>query len=222
MACLPRLLAARLTGHRLRLGEAVSSIQVHSHRAESLKLADGNEVPVEAVVIASDAGSAGRLLGFNAHQPLFRRVWQLAWTSPEPFTSARLLILPAGRRVVRHLTQITNVAPGYSPSGRPLLVASVLDGGTAGDVALVAAARREVCEIFPDFAGGLELVDIRRVDRAVIHQPPGFLAKKKSFNLPPNIFLAGDYLASSSIESAMSSGELAAKRVLGCVESLHG
>ena len=222
MVGLPRLLAARLTGHRLRLGEEVSSIQVRSHRAESLKFADGTEIPVEAVVIASDAGSAGKLLGVNARQPLFRRVWQLAWTSPEPLTSARMLILPAGRRIVRHLTQITNVAPGYSPSGRPLLVASVLEGGTAGDAALAAAARREVCEIFPTCSDKLELVDIRRVDRAVIHQPPGFLAKKKTFDHPANIILAGDYLSTSSIESAMASGERAARRVLRCVESLHG
>lgn len=220
MVGLPLLLAARLTGHRLRLGEEVSSIQVRSHRAESLKLADSNEIPVEAVVIASDAGSAGKLLGVNARQPLFRRVWQLAWTSPEPLTSARMLILPAGRRVLRHLTQITNVAPGYSPSGRPLLVASVLEGGTDGDAALAAAARREVCEIFPTCGDKLELVDIRRVDRAVIHQPPGFLAKKKTFDHPANIILAGDYLSTSSIESAMASGERAARRVLRCVESL--
>jgi protoporphyrinogen oxidase len=207
MGALSAHLARGLTD--VRLLSPVSGFQVTKGRVEKVHLAEGSSVDVEGVILATDLQAARALIPTDSPAPAFASVWTVFFEAEESLYSDRLIVLPAGaRRVVRHFVQITNVAPGYSQTGRPLLMATILNPGTRHAVALASVAEREIKEVFPN--ASLELVDIHRVDRAVPLQPPSYFQAPRAKSPFANLVIAGDGIHSSSIEAAMHSGERAA------------
>jgi hypothetical protein len=211
MGELPRVLASRLGEGDLRLGEWVFSIEAEGERARWVVTSSGR-YEVSAVVIATDRPAAARLCRVQESAPRFRSVWTVWFSPASSLYGGPLLVLPAGRsRLVRHLVQITNVAPEYSPDARPLVVATILNPGAHAGAGLAEAARAEIRELFPRVE--LELVDIRHTPRAVLAQPPSFLAQPGLSSPWRNVFFAGDHTASGSIEAALASGLLAARHL---------
>jgi phytoene dehydrogenase-like protein len=215
ISALPRQLAGRLKPGSLRLGTGVKKLVLTGGRVSALTLESGENIPVHAAVLATDANAAGDLLGGNWTPPAFAPVWQVSFEAKESLYPDRLIVLPAGRRrLVRHFTQITNVAPSYSKTGNPLVVATILESAGQPTAALARLAKREIAEIYPQASTALEVVEILRIDRAVLRQPPSFFHRPRLTSPFPNLLLAGDHTATSSIEASMASGEHAAKRAL--------
>ncbi|MEX1118121.1 MAG: NAD(P)/FAD-dependent oxidoreductase [Terrimicrobiaceae bacterium] len=219
IGALPRQLAASLRPGSLRLETRVKSLITRNGHVSGLMFEDGGKIDVASVVLATDAISAKRLVqGDSASAdftPDFAPVWTVSFRAKESLYRDRLIVLPAGRkRLVRHFAQITNVAPGYSSDGSPLVVATILEPGGHASAALATLAKREIAEVFPDAAAGLDVVEILRIDRAVLRQPPDFFHRTRLTSPYPNLILAGDHTATSSIEAAMASGERAAKQAV--------
>jgi predicted NAD/FAD-dependent oxidoreductase len=124
-------------------------------------------------------------------------------------------VLPEGEnRRVRHFVQITNIAPGFAPSGWHLVSATILDGGALSVEELAEEAAHEIAEVFPSAAGLLEHIETIHVPYAVPDQPPGFAARNAFPDLPENVYACGDWERGASIQAALRSGIETAKRAL--------
>ncbi len=215
----PAQLASHLPPGTIHTNSGVREFQISNDRITGICLQNGGSHSVEAVILAVDSAAARRLLPQQAPEPSFASVWTVSFEARESLYKEKLIVLPAGsRRLIRHFVQITNVVPGYSGNGNPLIVATILNPGNLPAAALASAARKEISCIFPA-AETMNLVDIHRVDRAVQKQPPSFFRRTPLVSPFPNLFLAGDHTATSSIEAAMRSGERAAKQVAAKFQS---
>lgn len=217
-----RQLAAAVPVSNRRFGCAVSGIVSRGDRAESLITSGGETMPVETLLLCTDEPETRRLLARPARAVPALGTTVLYYETPAPLCDRAMLVLPAGRkRLVRHFTQLTNVAPEYAPPDRHLLAATVLDRGGLGDSALFAAAQREIAEIFPAAAVAVPLtvVDVPYAQRP---QPARFAAGLHAAPAPThleNVFLAGDQTGACSIQSSMVSGERAAAALVLRVKS---
>ena len=215
MGALPRQLAESAGRENLHAGARVEAIETNGRRVRALRVHGRGSVPVDRVVLATDPVQTAHLLGSPRPNRPRQSVWTLVFAIDEALYGDRMIVLPAGpRRLVRHFVQMTNVAPEYSASGRAMVVATVVDPQDLPAAALVAEARREIGEVFRAARGALETIEVLELREAVFSQPPGFLSRLDLPPLPENVVLAGEQAGWSCIDSAMSSGALAARAVM--------
>lgn len=202
----PEAMAARLPD--VRLGTRVTGLDCRADRVCALRLASGERLAVDGVVLALDEPSLCALLG-GMPRPA-RAVAAVYFEAVESLYPEAMLVLPAGRgRLVRHFAQVTNVSPDLAPAGRHLVSASVLNPGTADPAP---AAAREIAEVFPK--AQLRHLATVRVPYAVPSQPPGFAAAPPRPSPAGNLVFAGDWQRGASIQAALESGIAAAGRFL--------
>ena len=218
---IPRQLADRLPPGKLRLGCKVTRLARLGDGVDGVVTDQGETVPCEHLVLATDAPATARLLERPPAVPpaLGTTVVYLS-TNTRPYERA-MLTLPAGRRrLVRHFVALTNAAPEYAPPGRHLLSATVLDRRSMDDAALADAVAREIAEVYPGVSGGLRTVAVIDVPYAQHRQPAGFARDRTPAPAPThldNVWLAGDQTGACSIQSSMVSGERAAAFLAGRV-----
>lgn len=213
MGEIPRQLANRLPLSRQRYGSPVAEVVRSGERVTGIRLATGEMVSCDALILATEEPVSRRLLGLHAGRS-WSQVTTLYFTGVDPLYEGGYLVLPAGRdRLVRHFADLTNVVPSYAPEGRRLLTATVLDCGNGIDAELICRASQEITAIFPGFVSWefLKRVD---VPEALPSQRPGFLADQSSRRQGCNLWLAGDQVARASIDSALASGLRAADELL--------
>ncbi len=234
MGEIPRQLAARLDAGTLRLDcrvEAIETGGADNRHAVAVRTGDGERIPCTQLLLATDPPGTARLLGDPARgdeaAAAARGDIAIYFSSTAPLYSRRLLVLPAGRgRLVRDFSQVSNIAPEYAPVGQHLLSATVLDSPEirgierelrADDAAVSAAAQREIAEIFPEAETSLQPLAVIRIRYGQRPQPAGFARGLHPAPAPTrfeNVFLAGDQTAANSIQTAMTSGERAARALL--------
>jgi protoporphyrinogen oxidase len=215
MGAIPKQLAARLPASRQRYGSAVTAVERSGERATGIRLASGETVSCEALILATEEPVTRRLLGLPAGRS-WNRVTTLYFTGVDPLYEGGYLVLPSGKeRLVRHFADLTNVVPSYAPRGRRLLTATVL-GPEGDDATLISRAAQEISAHFPEFASWefLKRVD---VSEALPSQRPGFLSEQPARRQGSNLWLAGDQVAKASIDSALASGLRAADELLATV-----
>ena len=214
---IPEQLAESLPPDCVRYGVAVESLLFEEGQVSGLRTDDGEEVAADAMVIATDPQAAARLLGDEAipHQPVACACAYFA--SPISLYPDPLIVLNANPDpYVNNLVQITNIAPGYAPPGQHLLSLTILGAVPEDDATVEARCRTDLATIFPgkDLAA-LRLLRVVRIPFAQFAQPPGIYARLAANTTAyPNLFLASEATASSSIQGAMASGEAAAGLVL--------
>lgn len=214
MGEIPRQLASRLPRHRQSYGVPVASLQTANGRVISVTLGNGKVLSCDKLVLATDEPASRRLMGLPqglAQGRPWSEVSTLYFTGSEQLYDGALLVLPEGRgRIVRHFADLTNVAPEYAPAGSRLLTATILNpvaGNSEGDV------RAEIGAIFPAFASWKFLKEIR-IRQALPSQRPGFLHLQPPRRPLANLFLAGDQVATASIDAALASGLRAADEAM--------
>lgn len=213
MGAIPRQLATRLPLSRQRYGSPVVEVVRSGERVTGIRLASGETVSCNALILATEEPVSRRLLGLHAGRS-WSQVTTLYFTGVDPLYEGGYLVLPAGRdRLVRHFADLTNVVPSYAPLGHRLLTATVLDAGNGIDAELIRRAEQEISAIFPGFVSWefLKRVD---VPEALPSQQPGFLADQPARRQGGNLWLAGDQVARASIDSALASGLRAADELL--------
>jgi phytoene dehydrogenase-like protein len=215
MGMLPRQLAAGLPADRLHYGRTVTGLERRGDRVTALRFADGPKIPVEQVVLATAEPATRRLLEMPGDARPHTSLSTVYFAADRPLTTDCLLILPAGRsRLVRHFVPISTIAPEYAPAGSHLVSATVLDPrGMEGKVFL-RRVQEEIAEVFPAVRGHLEHLETVTIPYATRLQPAGFAAAPPLRSPWPNVTLAGDQVAISSIEAALRSGEAAAQTLL--------
>lgn len=216
MGAIAEQLAAKLPADAIRLETRVEGIVEADGRAVGVTLTGGEEMQGDAVVIATDAASAERLVGRDLPSDPVSVTCVYFASQQSLYNGPKLLLNANPNAFVNNAVQLSNVSPTYAPPGQHLLSATVLGLPEMGDDELVRRCREDMAPWFP----GKDLTKLRhlgtyRIRFAQFRQNPGVFA-----TLPPNaaptagLFLAGEFTASSSIHGAMFSGEQAAKAVL--------
>lgn len=204
MGEIPKQIATSLPASSLHLTTTALSVA-----PKQVLLADGS-IACDDVIVATDGPTAARLL--DLPNPGSKRVSCLWFAADIPPTTSRSIILDGFRSgPVRNVAVMTNVAPGYAPSGRHL-IAAACPGDTSTD--LVTTATAQLNRWFDGACGDWELL---RVDRIVHGQPsPGLpLRARQSVRLDEGLWVCGDHRDTASIQGAMFSGRRTADAVLG-------
>jgi len=213
----PAQLASHIPADRIRKQAAVDAIQHAEGRATGIHL--GSElVKTDMIVLATDASTTARLLGFPEPEWLGTRVHY--FTTNEAFYTGATIVLPAGpHRTARHFIDLTNARPDLAPAGKRLISATVIGehlAQTADQTGQL--VQREIEEIFPAVAGKLTPLETIEVPHAVPVQGPEFAS---SIPVTPyaGLRIAGDQKLHASIQGAMQAGEEAAEAALAAVQS---
>ena len=215
-------LAAHLPQDALRLQTRVEGIVEADGRAVGVILTGGEEMQGDAIVVATDAPSAERLVKRDLPSEPVAATCVYFGATESLYDGPRLLLNANPNAFVNNAVQLSNISPAYAPPGQHLLSATVLGIPELGDAELVTRCREDLAPWFP----GKNLAKLRhlatyRIRFAQFRQPPGVFATLPSNATPTaGLFLAGEYTSASSIQGAMFSGEQAAQAVLASQDSL--
>ena len=209
MQRLPECIAAPLPAGVVRLGDAVH--HVGSSHVESAQ----GRVDARAVVVATDAWTADRLLPRTFQPPRARGVMTVYHAAPDfPEASARL-ILDADRSPVANTIAISKAAPEYAPRDRVLVATSIVHGSVPDD-----PDGREVRESLARMHGTDTSAWELLATYDLPHALPAMTAPhpmRKPVRLSGDgetVYVTGDHRDTSSIQGALVSGRRAAQAVL--------
>ena len=217
----PEQLAAGLPPGTVRLETPVRTLT-----GPGVLLADGRELPADAVVVATGAGSAEALLPGLA-VPDTRTVTTVYHAAPaSPLAEPTLLVDTEGE--ILSTCVLSEVSPGYA-AGRALISTSVLGGGGTDREP---AVRARLAELYQTDTAGWEHVDSYTIDGALpVMLPPWPLSQPSRVEVPagtgpggtgprslgarhPRRYVCGDHRATGSVQGALASGARAAREVL--------
>ncbi|MFT5288754.1 MAG: protoporphyrinogen oxidase [Planctomycetota bacterium] len=206
MAAIPDQIAEGLPEGTIRLRASVDALTDRGVRLES-----GEELTARAVVIATEAPTAARLLGAPA-PPAGRGVRTVFFDAPEPPVHDPILVLDGtGAGPVNDLTVMSEVSGAYAPAGRALVSASVLDHVKLDGDELIRAVKSQVSEWFGVAVRDWLHLRTIRVRHALPSQAPGL----KSMASPrKGVYVCGDHCGSASLQGAMVSGRNAANAIV--------
>ncbi|MGV9270197.1 NAD(P)/FAD-dependent oxidoreductase [Kitasatospora sp. NPDC003701] len=200
IGAVPRQLAARLPRGWLRCGSPVEELT-----ADGVLLADGTALGARAVVVATRAGAAARLLP-GLELPVARAVTTFHHAAPVSPLGEPTLVVDARRRVLNTVV-LSEVVPGCSPDRRALVSTSVL--GVGADEG---AVRRRAGELYGVDTADWELLRAYRIAEA-LPAGPAPLPLSRTTRFAPGRYVCGDHRATASVQGALASGARAAREV---------
>lgn len=205
MGAIPLQLAASLPAGSIRTGTPVAAVA-----PDGATLADGSRIAADAVVVATAAPAAARLLDLPAPVP-GRRVLCLYFAADTAPVDPYLLVLDGeGDGPVNNVC----VRPGLPGSRGFLVSASLLAPWPEDESAAVAAARGQLVLWFGEAARRWRFLRACDVRDALPDQSVGALdPAHEQPRLANGVFVCGDWRQVGSINGAMVSGRHAAEAV---------
>ncbi|MBV9492463.1 MAG: FAD-dependent oxidoreductase, partial [Verrucomicrobia bacterium] len=155
MQAIPDQLASRLPADAVRLRTEVIEIFFSGGQAAAVRLAAGEYVPLDRLVLACPEPVTAKLVGTPVRSAHPAAV--IYFRTEQSLYPDKLLVLQTGRNaVVRNLVQITNLSADYAPAGVHLISATVLKTPLSGDD--VSTAEAEISRLFSLPRGTLQHV----------------------------------------------------------------
>lgn len=210
MGEIPGQLAAQLPEGMVQTSSPVQSIE-----PGSVTLSTGERVSARAVVVATDADEAARLV--PSLEPVrWRGVTTLYFAADHPPLREPVLVVDADSTgPVNSVAVMSNVSPLYAPSGQALISTSVLGVPDMDDQSLESAVRRQLAGWWGDQIDRWRLLRVYRIPKALPDQtPPALREPHKVLRFDAGLFVCGDHRDVPSINGAISSGRRAARAVL--------
>ena len=199
---LPRLVAAPLPAGTIRTSAPVEEVS-----ADGVRLAGGERITARAVVVATDASAAARLVP-SVEEPVWHGGVTMYFSAPASPLGKPTLVLDAGSGLLLNATVLSDVAPGYAPPGRALIAASV----PGAEPPTETQVRRRLGAIYRTDTSGWELITTYTIGHALPATPPS-KPLTSEIRFGPT-YVCGDHRDTSSIQGALFSGRRAAKAVL--------
>lgn len=209
MQRLPERIAADLPAGTVRLDSRVH--QVGARRVVSA----GGTTTARAVVVATDAWTADRLLPTALEVPRPRGVTTLYHVAPDFPEASATLLLDADASPIANTIALSKAAPEYAPPGSVLVSTSMVHGSVPDDVD-GPATRAALGRLHGTDATAWQLLATYDIPRAL----PGMPAPhplRRSVRITgggETVYVAGDHRDTSSIQGALVSGRRAAHAVL--------
>ncbi|HLK55114.1 MAG TPA: NAD(P)/FAD-dependent oxidoreductase, partial [Chthonomonadaceae bacterium] len=155
MGALAQQIAADLEPDTLFLNSPVEALPRHGKQVTGIRLANGETIPADQVVVATPADVAAELTGLKLPQE-FHSVSCVYFALPEPLYRQKKVLLFADPNpyagdepYVNHAALLTNIAPSYAPPGKHLLSVSVLGNPRISDAELAEQCKAEIAPYFP-------------------------------------------------------------------------
>ena len=210
MGMIPLQLRLGLPRHSLNFRTPVA--QVHP---DQVKLADGRVVGARAVVVATDGPAASHLLGLPPVKTRTTTTLHFA-TNKSPLGRAIIALDGEGHGPVNHLAVPSKVSPEYAPKACHVIACNVIEpAALVADEPLLKQVLAQMTRWFGQEVETWHLLRIHRIRHALPSQPPGWLEPAdRPAVLPSQVFIAGDYRSTASIDGALRSGRLAAEAVM--------
>jgi phytoene dehydrogenase-like protein len=211
MGQIPRQLASRLPRGAVRLNNPVDALLRDGERVTGIR-ASGEEHEADAVVVATDAPTAGRLTGEAVPEGSVGEVC-LYYETSGLGSGKKILLNAEDGAFVNNAVEISNVSEEYAPPGRHLLYAVALTGLDLPDEVLYRQGIEDVGRWYP--RADFRPLALRRIPYGQFAQPPGIHERlPENQTAMPGLVLAGEYTEDSSINGSMLSGERAAGAVV--------
>ena len=205
MGAITEQLAASLPDGTITLGA-----RVESATGTTVRIADGDAIDAEAIVIATDGPTAARLLGLP--DPGSRAAACVWFSAPAPPPGVgRYIALDGGAGPARNVAVLSAVAPTYAPSGRALIAAAV--PGTTGGTDLAASVRAQLTDWFGPEVAAWELLRVDRIEHGHPDQRAPLHARR-AVTLGDGRYVCGDHRDTASIQGALFSGRRTAEAIL--------
>lgn len=203
---IPLQLASNLPAHSIRL-----SCRVQKLEGSKVYLENGEVLQARQVVLATEATSLVR-----DYMPLVNTARQTTThvhftASQAPIQQALIALNTRGGDLVNSITVMSQVAPGYAPSGKALLSISIVGKTDLDAVSLTGKVRGELQHWFGQAVNDWDLLDIRTVDYALPAQR--HVQHDADLSLGEGLFAIGDHLLNGSINAAMRTGRQVAERI---------
>lgn len=205
---------AEAAGASIETGVAVTDIDPSGPSVDT----DSVSRSPDAVVVATDPKTAGELTGVETSTGAKSCVTvHCSLPDYQALDTGARIILNARDEEPNAVAPMSAAAGEYAPAGTQLLSATFLGTCPEDDTVLGETVRNALDSWYPEHGfGGLEVLDVDRIDFAQFDQPPGFRETVPAADAPIGpVFLAGDYTEWSSIQGALDSGRQAANAVLG-------
>lgn len=206
MQAIPAQLAVDLPEGAIHLGTPVERLE-----GTTAVTAAGDRVTGRALVVATEGPAAARLAGVrDPGSKSASAFWFAADRAP---VEGRAIVLDGtgtGTGPVLNLAVMSEVAPGYAPDGRALIVAACPGTDEAG---LEPAVRAQLDGWFGGAASSWEVVAHHRIPHG---QPLASVpfSPKRRVALGDGRFVAGDHRDTPSIQGALFSGRRCGEAVL--------
>ena len=210
MGEIPRQLAGKLDPQAVRLNARVAQV-----RGKTVLLESGESISGDAVVLATEAPAAARLMpGLEAANKEWRAVTCLYFAADRsPLNEAIIALNGTGTGLVNNVCVPSDVSAEYAPEGKALISVSVLGTPDAADL-----ETRVLTELGSWFGGqtqGWRHLRTERIARALpLHAAgPQTVAPTVDMIERGGVVACGDYFSNASIEGAILSGQNAADAV---------
>ncbi|MDP8939779.1 MAG: FAD-dependent oxidoreductase [Actinomycetota bacterium] len=212
MGEIPRQLASHLPKDAVVLNSPVEDLLWEEGRVPGVR-ANGNEYEADAVVVATDAPSAGRLTNEGVPRAAVGQTC-IYYATGGLNRENKILLNADDGGLLNNVVQISNVSRSYAPESQNLVCAVALGGMELPDEELYRRGVEEISEWYPN--ADLHPLAIYRIPFAQFAQPPGTHDRlPANRTATPGLILAGEYTEDSSINGSILSGEKAALEVLG-------
>ncbi len=213
---IPEQLASALPEGAVRFHARVSEILVNNNRVTGVRLANGEQIEAEQVVLATESKVAEKFVHKSLPTQGVSTVCLYFAGNEQLYKQHKILLNTAPHAYVNNAVLLTNIAPTYAPPRKHLLSVTVLGNPAEDDEQIAQRSLKEMADWFPHaHLDSWQLLAVYRIPFAQFAQPPGvFDTLPGTSTSVEGLYLAGEYTQSSSIQGAMHSGEYAAKEVL--------
>jgi phytoene dehydrogenase-like protein len=213
MQALPDQLAARLPAGAVRLRTTVASVAPGQALA-----ADGTRWRAGAVVVATDASMAAKLLP-GIRKPTWNAVTTYYHVTSQAVDDEPVLRLDPADNLVVNSVVLSAVAPAYAPPGASLVATSVL-GVPQSIVDTERRVRNRVARLYGVGPTALTPAAAYPVPCALPAMPAPHPLRGR-VRLADGLYVCGDHRDTSSIQGALASGRRAAAAVLAQLRPRH-
>ena len=211
MGEIPRQLSSRLPEGTVRLDSPVEELLRAGERVAGVRVA-GEEHEADAVVVATDAPTAGALTGETMPEGAVGEVC-IYYETDELGSGKKILLNAEGGVFVNNAVEMSNISEKYAPPERHLLYAVALTGMDLPDMELYRRGIEDLSCWYPD--ADFRPLSLSRIPYGQFAQPPGVHSTlPENRTETPGLVLAGEYTEDSSINGSMLSGEKAAGTVM--------
>jgi phytoene dehydrogenase-like protein len=216
MQRIPQQLAEMLPQGAVRYNARVSELLISQGKVQGVRLANGEMIEAEQVVVATESPQAAKLTGLPLPTE-GKASMCLYFAGDQRLYPQRKILLNANPDAyVNNAVLLTNIAPTYAPPRKHLLSVTVLDPLENDDELVARRCLAEMARWFLEYnLSGWKFLAAYRIPFSQFIQKPGIFDHQPDNRTPiEGLYLAGECTQSSSIQGAMHSGEYAAKAIL--------
>ena len=205
---IPRQLAARIPAGVIRTNCPVAGID-----GQQVILESGERITAEAVIVATAAPAARRLMG-DSFPAAGRQVKCLYFAADKPPVEEPILVLngdPDGP--INNLCVPSQVSPDYAPHGKALISVTVVDDPFTADE-LQHRVVAQLVSWYGPVASSWQHLRTYEIPYALpVQSPPALEPVVKETRIRPGLYICGDHCDTASINGAMAAGRRAAEHL---------